>query len=284
MWSNKRPGPCIGVPRYMTQLPNPSPEDPPRLPAAGVPALAIVAAAAALAAVLAWLLAGRTIAAPLAAAVAAALAVLPALLVLRAHRQALERHGRSQAPAEAGETPPGVAPRERFLEQAEREWARARRYGVGASMLVFEIDRFQRLSEQRGEAVARAALAALAAHTVPTLRGGDSIGCLGPAQLGVWLAQADALGAIDAAERIRDRAETLEIGGPGQALRLTISVGVAALRPAHGNLTALVDDADAALQAARLAGGNCVRAAPVDPARLRKIGPSVGDNQAAGPP
>jgi hypothetical protein len=64
-------------------------------------------------------------------------------------------------------------------------------------------------------------------------------------------------------------------------------VGVAALRPAHQNLAALIDDAEAALQAAKAAGGNCVRAAPVDLFRGRSSGPSVGpsvdDNQAAGP-
>ena len=64
---------------------------------------------------------------------------------------------------------------------------------------------------------------------------------------------------------------------------MTVSVGVAGLRPAHQNLTALVADAEAAAQAARQAGGNCVRAAPIDPLRLQRIGPSVGDNQAAGP-
>ena len=103
------------------------------------------------------------------------------------------------------------------------------------------------------------------------------------AQLAVWLAQADALGALDVAERIRERTEALQIGFRQKALRVTVSVGVAALRPTHANLTALIEDAEAAVQAARQTGGNCVRAAPIDPQRLRRIGPSVGDNQAAGP-
>ena len=55
------------------------------------------------------------------------------------------------------------------------------------------------------------------------------------------------------------------------------------LRPTHLNLSTLIADAEAAVQAARQAGGNCVRSAPVDPARAQRIGPSVGDNQAAGP-
>jgi hypothetical protein len=51
---------------------------------------------------------------------------------------------------------------------------------------------------------------------------------------------------------------------PGQRLRVTVSTGVAHLRPAHLSLQSLVDDAQDAVTAARAAGGNCVRAAPVD--------------------
>jgi diguanylate cyclase len=58
---------------------------------------------------------------------------------------------------------------------------------------------------------------------------------------------------------------------PG-ALRVTVSVGVAQLRPAHLNLQSLLDDAQDAVLAARQAGGNCVRAAPVE-ARLRPGAP-----------
>ena len=105
----------------------------------------------------------------------------------------------------------------------------------------------------------------------------------GGSQLAVWLAQVDPIGALDVADRIRERSEALEVGWQQQTVRVTVSVGVAALRPAHQNLGGLLADAEAAVLAARQSGGNCVRAAPVDLARLRRIGPSVGDNQAAGP-
>ena len=55
----------------------------------------------------------------------------------------------------------------------------------------------------------------------------------------------------------------MEVPFQPQHLRLTVSVGVAHLRPAHLNLQALMDDAEDALAAARQASGNCVRAAPV---------------------
>lgn len=252
---------------------------------------AVVAAASLLvacAAALAWglmQLAGGAgaLAAPLAAAGAVALMALPLGWLLLTLLRQLERSRAQLARLDTIDTLTGVANRSHFLAQAEREWARARRYGSGAALLLVDVDRFHRLCESRGLAAGDAVLRALARHTEPTLRGADALARFGGAQLAVWLAHADPIGALDVAERIRERIEGLDIPFDPQDLRVTVSVGVAALRPAHQSLSALVDDADAAVQAARQAGGNCVRAAPVDLGRLRKIGPSVGDNQAAGP-
>lgn len=218
-----------------------------------------------------------------AAAVATTLVLLPLAVLLVRLGRLLERSRAQLARLDTLDTLTGVANRSHFLALAEREWARARRYGSGAALLLIDVDRFNRLCDSRGAAAGDAVLKSLARHTEPTLRGADALARFGGAQLVVWLAHADPIGALDVAERIRERIEGLEIPFEPQDLRVTVSVGVAALRPAHQSLSALVDDAEAAVQAARQAGGNCVRAAPVDLGRLRKIGPSVGDNQAAGP-
>jgi len=159
---------------------------------------------------------------------------------------------------------PGVASRALFLDLAERERARARRYGTGAALLLVDVDRCTRLVESHGAAAADAVLSQLARLTAPTLRGADAIARFGPSQLAVFLAQADVLGSLDVAERIRERAETMEVPFTLQPLKVTVSLGVAQLRPAHLNLQALIHDAEDAVFASRQAGGNCVRAAPVD--------------------
>jgi diguanylate cyclase (GGDEF)-like protein len=254
-------------------------------PALGVGLGLLLAGGAAL---LAWglaeLLAGTGPgAAPLAAALAVAVVVLQmAVLLLKMSRQ-IERSRLQIERLDTVDATTGVANRGHFLALAGREWSRARRYGSGAALLLVDVDRFQRLIETRGAAAGDAVLRALARHTEPTLRGGDALARFGGAQLAVWLAHADPIGALDVAERVRERIETLDIPFGEKTLRVTVSVGVAALRPAHLALAALIDDADAAVQAARQTGGNCVRAAPVDLGQLREIGPSVGDNQAAGP-
>lgn len=221
--------------------------------------------------------------APLAAALGAVLVVAPlALLQIKLARD-IERGRRELASVGSRDVLTGIANRPHFIGLAEREFARSRRYGHGAALLLVDIDRFRRVSEGRDSTAGDAVLRELASHTLHTLRGADALARFGNAQLAVFLAQADPLGALDAAERIRERIEQLEVAWRDQALRVTVSVGVAVLRPAHQNLQAVIDDAEAALGAARHAGGNCVRAAPVDPARSQAYGPSVGDNQAAGP-
>lgn len=247
---------------------------------AGGLGLALSAAAAALAWVLAVLLGEGAAAAPLAAALAVALVALPLAMVFGKLLRELEG-ARAQALVKEAADAGGAASRGQFIALAEREWARARRYGGEPAMLLVDVDRFVRLADMRGTGAGDAVLRAVQHDIASTLRGGDALARFGGSQIAVWLTQVDAMGALDVADRIRERTEALQIEWDPQALRVTASVGVAALRPAHQSLAALIADAESAVQAARQAGGNCVRAAPVDPARLRRIGPSVGDNQAA---
>jgi diguanylate cyclase (GGDEF)-like protein len=192
--------------------------------------------------------------------------------------------------AEAGKQLPekgtgtGLA-RPLFMDLAEREWARARRYGSGAALVLIDVDRYARLCEARGPQAGDSVLSELLRQTAPTLRPADILTRYSETQMAVLLAHADATGALDVAERIRERAEQLEVmlesaAAPPQRLRVTISAGVAHLRPAHLSLQALVDDAEDAVMAARQAGGNCVRAAPVEPGRSRSLGTGRDERRA----
>ena len=175
------------------------------------------------------------------------------------------------------------APRAQFIGIVEREWARSRRYGHGAAVVLVEVDRYLRIAELHGAAATAALMDAMERSTRQTLRGGDALASWSESQLAVFLANADAMGALDAAERIRERLEKIMIEWQGHVIKGTVSVGVATLRPAHQHLQALLDDATLAVLAARQAGGNCVRAAPVDAGPLQAPGSSIDDNHEAGP-
>ena len=213
-------------------------------------------------------------AAPLAAVTGLILGSLPPALTLLTWARSLGAGpGLAGQAGHLGPAATGLA-RPLFMDLAHREWARARRYGSGAALVLIDVDRHARLCEARGAHAGDAVLAELLRLTAPTLRPADILTRYSQTQMAVLLAQADATGALDVAERIRERAEQLQVPldsahAPTQRLRITVSAGVAHLRPAHLSLQALVDDAEDAVAAARQAGGNCVRAAPLDAARSR---------------
>ena len=199
-----------------------------------------------------------------------AAAVLPAALALgRVHAVG---PARGDEPAAADEGVSVVTPSPLFFQLAEREWARARRYSTGAALLLVDVDRYLRLCETRGSEAGAAVLANLLRNTAAHLRGADVLTQFADGQMAVFLAQSDATGALDVAERIRERAEKLDLAWAGQPLCITVSVGVAHLRPVHPHLPDLIEDARDALAAARQAGGNCVRAAPLEAGRVHRAG------------
>jgi GGDEF domain-containing protein len=72
-------------------------------------------------------------------------------------------------------------------------------------------------------------------------------------------------------ERVAGHTLRLQNGGVSS----TVSIGVASLGATHVTLDALVQDALAALQVAREAGRNCVRAAPIPPRAAPERPPSA---------
>ncbi len=249
------------------------------------PALAAVAGAAACAygiahAATAAFGPGAAWVAPAAAAAGVLVGALPLNVWLaRRARAAPAASGRSSTASTGGMDRP------LFMDLAQREWARARRYGSGAALVLIDVDRYARLCEARGPHAGDVVLSELLRLTAPTLRPADILTRYSETQIAVLLAQSDATGALDVAERIRERAEQIEVklesaAAPPQKLRVTVSAGVAHLRPAHLSLQALIDDAEDAVTAARQAGGNCVRSAPIEPGRARSSGAGRAERRA----
>jgi len=156
----------------------------------------------------------------------------------------------------------GVHNRRQFLVLAGREWARCRRYDMSAALLMIDVDHFKRVNDVHGHLAGDLMLREIARAAGDTLRQPDLLGRYGGEEFMVFLPHADPLGAIDAAERIRERVAQLRLEWKGQTVRATVSVGVATFDEVHESLAALIQDADHALFAAKDAGRNCVRAVP----------------------
>ncbi len=144
----------------------------------------------------------------------------------------------------------------RYLDAAlEKEWARARRYGLNLSVLMFDIDHFKRFNDEHGHDMGDVVLRQVAATFAQTLRDLD-IPCRygGEEFLGI-LPNTSCAGALRAAERLRVNIEKLLVEG----LRVTISVGVACLpgRDLESSQN-IVERADAMLYQAKAGGRNRV--------------------------
>ena len=159
----------------------------------------------------------------------------------------------------------GVSNRRHFMLVAEREWARCRRYSEDGALLLIVADHFKALKASHGAACCDALLRDIAGLVTQSLRQPDLPARYGGEALMVYLPNTDPLGALDVAERIREAVAAHKLRWRDHDISTTVSIGVASVGATHQSLDALVHDARAALQVARQAGQNCVRAAPIQP-------------------
>ncbi len=167
-----------------------------------------------------------------------------------------------------------------FIAAADREWSRIRRHGGDAALLMIDPDHLRGINDAHGMDCGDAALVQLARLVTATLRQYDLMARFNAGVLVVYLPHTDPIGAIDVAERIRDRIASHRMQWSTGTVTLTVSVGVAAVGADHVALDAVIGDAGAALRQAKAAGRNCVRASPVPPKRLPSSGAARGDRRA----
>ena len=174
-------------------------------------------------------------------------------------------HPAPDAQAPARDTLTGAYTQLHFVAAADREWSRIRRHGEDATLLMVDVDHFKRLNDEHGMPCGDAMLVEITRQSSATLRQYDLLARFGGGVLVVYLPHTDLLGALDVAERIRERVVGLRLTWQGKKVKATVSVGVAGIGAAHAALDAVIADAGAALREAKAAGRNCVRAAPIPP-------------------
>lgn len=196
---------------------------------------------------------------PLRAAAAAARVITPVAA------QATAVSVDAQAPAR--DTLTGAYTQQHFVAAADREWSRIRRHGEDAALLMIDVDHFKHLNDERGTACGDAMLIEITRQASTTLRPYDLLARFSGGVLVVYLPHTDPLGALDVAERIRERVAGLALLWQDARVRATVSVGVAGIGASHAGLDAVIADAGTALREAKSAGRNCVRSAPIPPKR-----------------
>lgn len=152
-----------------------------------------------------------------------------------------------------------VANRRSLMARLAEEFAHARRHPARVfSVLAVDIDLFKQVNDNWGHAAGDAALVHLSRVMQRQTRPSDLVGRSGGEEFMVLLRDADAGAAQALAERLRRAIARSALHHGGVRLRLSVSIGVAALRPDDAAVDALLARADRALYAAKHGGRNRV--------------------------
>jgi len=171
----------------------------------------------------------------------------------------------------------GIANRRALDEALQREWRRAQRRDGALSLLMLDVDHFKLYNDRYGHVAGDACLREVAAVLARSAqRAGEFAARYGGEEFAVLLPDVDPAAALQLGQRICQAVATLGIAHADSptAGHVTVSLGVAGLRP-HMGADTLLQRADAALYAAKLAGRNRALLAKDEP------GPGEEDSTAS---
>jgi diguanylate cyclase (GGDEF)-like protein len=140
------------------------------------------------------------------------------------------------------------------------EIARAVRTGSPLALALVDIDHFKLVNDTHGHLAGDKALRAVTDALRSQLRNYDLAGRFGGEEFVILLPQTREVDALGVAERLRSHIAAMSIpvgdDDSGRSVRVTISVGVAALDGERRELTDMIAAADAALYYAKETGRN----------------------------
>jgi diguanylate cyclase (GGDEF)-like protein len=146
-----------------------------------------------------------------------------------------------------------------FSQRLETEIAFAARHKTDLSVIAFDVDHFKALNDTHGHAAGDEALSEIARAVQGMLRSEDVLARVGGEEFAILLRGVSPGDAVICAERVRAAVERVQLSFEGVPVRVTVSLGVAAL--SEGREESLVKLADGRLYEAKRAGRNCVRGA-----------------------
>ncbi|MEG3122352.1 GGDEF domain-containing protein [Sphingomonas sp. GB1N7] len=156
----------------------------------------------------------------------------------------------------------GALTRRGFIEQAEREMARAVRYGRKSSLVILDVDHFKSVNDTHGHTVGDQVLRQIASIAEVTLRPSDVFGRLGGEEFAMLLPETSDAEALQVTERLRRTIADFAMPLPGGGTRhVTASFGIAEWSAGFASTTAWIEQADTMLYLAKASGRNCTKLA-----------------------
>jgi diguanylate cyclase (GGDEF)-like protein/PAS domain S-box-containing protein len=161
--------------------------------------------------------------------------------------------------------------RRHFMELAQNEFLRSRRYKKPLSLIMLDIDRFKNVNDTYGHLVGDATLQAVAQRCRKQLRQSDVIGRYGGEEFIILLPETEAvisegyaqdsslaIPAEIVAQRLRETFDNEKIHSELADFNITISLGVSGMDNTCKDIETLIDRADQAMYMAKNGGRNRV--------------------------
>jgi len=147
-----------------------------------------------------------------------------------------------------------------FMEMAEKEFLRTRRYQLPLSLLMLDLDHFKRINDTYGHQIGDQALQRFAAVALEQKRAQDIFGRLGGEEFALLLPNTSLKNARFVAERIQQMWAFAPLTVDSKPVHSTVSIGVVEVGPSDNSFDDLLHRADEAMYKAKRHGRNRVEA------------------------
>ena len=154
--------------------------------------------------------------------------------------------------------------------------ARVNEDGIGAALLMFDIDHFKRVNDTYGHAAGDEVLRQIACRALSSVRSVDLVARLGGEEFAIVMPETGLSIAAAVAERLRlgVASEPFALPGVSEPLTVTISIGVTTANSGYEDRERFLERADQALYEAKATGRNRI-VARAEPAVLQLRGPTL---------
>ena len=155
----------------------------------------------------------------------------------------------------------GVSNRRFFMNLAEQEIRRARRFSRDLSIIMMDLDHFKHINDTYGHAAGDNALETIVRASLESLRESDIMGRLGGEEFAIILPETTLEAATEVANRLLAHIAETPIATTKGAIHCTTSLGVGELAKSDNTIDDLLSRADEALFRAKNKGRNRVEVA-----------------------
>jgi diguanylate cyclase (GGDEF)-like protein len=146
--------------------------------------------------------------------------------------------------------------RRHWQESLQQEFAKARRHDKNLSLIMLDLDYFKLLNDNYGHQCGDMVLIEVSALISDLLRVEDIFGRYGGEEFAIILPETALAGALELAERICREVAAVSLNYNDEAIKVTISLGVAQCSGKESSYEELITHADSALYQAKGQGRN----------------------------